>query len=168
MTGPQQLAAKPPPAVVGPCRLTCCTERTAPKRHDAASATGAEGAAHSPLDRCDACVPAHRTATVHPQRNWWTRSGATARPACLGRHCWSAHGRTPREATTVACHRFACPGLGRRYANCKHRAPRSYGTSFACGTTLELTGTQHLPRSGLLQLRFRVERHVKAHCATPF
>jgi hypothetical protein len=92
MTGPPTQAAKPPPAVVGPCRLTCCTGRTAPERHDAASATGAAGAAHSVLDRGDAGAPAHRTAAVHPERNWWTRPGATARPACRARHRWSAYG----------------------------------------------------------------------------
>jgi hypothetical protein len=30
--------------------------------------------------------------------------------------------------------------------------------------TLKLTGTQHMPRSGLLQLRFRVERPVRKVC----
>jgi len=163
MTGPPTFAAEPPPAVVGPCRLTCCTERTVPDCHDAASATGAEGAAHSSLHRCDACVPAHRPVAVHPQRNWWTRSGATARPACLGRHRWSAHGRNPREATTAACHRFACPDLGQGETNCRHRAPGSRGSSFACGTTCQSTRTHNSRRRLRRKVLWSGHFHVRPH-----
>jgi hypothetical protein len=173
MTGEPTLAAKPPSAVVRPCRLTCYTW--------ASPEVMAEGYWRSDrkktaaLASSDSCVRRRNVAAFATDANSNQQCIAAMRPSLA----------TGRDAKRM----FACQRcrIGRRF---RAIAPRGSllpdetfdgGTMFKCarrsqtktlrrppGITLELTGTQHSRRSRSLLVRFRVERLVRPHLAAAY